>query len=255
MTRSLNDYARKVGLLKDSDPNLSGDDVREGLTAVVSVKVLDPQFESQTKNKLNNAEVGPAVQTVVNAGLDQFLSENPTDGRRIIEKCLTAARAREAARKAREAKKSEPKPKKVFTNEDVVTTTAPEPPAPSNSAASQEATSTSPKPPAEVPDCAVAEKEDPNSERAWRKRFATQRRKITDAQQELDVLQREAEKADVQYYSDPQKALKEQYSREEINAKNDKIAAKKKELADLKQQLSDMEDELRRAGGDPGWAR
>src|SRR5947209_12927318 len=102
LTRSLNDYARKVGLLKDSDPNLSGDDVREGLTAVVSVKVLDPQFESQTKNKLNNAEVGPAVQTAVNAGLDQFLSENPTDARRIIEKCLTAARAREAARKARE---------------------------------------------------------------------------------------------------------------------------------------------------------
>ena len=64
--------------------------------------MLDPQFESQTKNKLNNAEVGPAVQTVVNAGLDQFLSENPTDARRIIEKCLTAARAREAARKARE---------------------------------------------------------------------------------------------------------------------------------------------------------
>jgi DNA gyrase subunit B len=102
LTRSLNDYARKAGVLKDSDANLSGEDVREGLTAVISVKVLDPQFESQTKNKLNNAEVGPAVQTVVNAALDQFLSENPTDGRRIIEKCLTAARAREAARKARE---------------------------------------------------------------------------------------------------------------------------------------------------------
>ena len=102
LTRSLNDYARKSGILKDSDANLSGDDVREGLTAVISVKVLDPQFESQTKNKLNNAEVGPAVQTIVNAGLDQFLSENPMDGRRIIEKCLTAARAREAARKARE---------------------------------------------------------------------------------------------------------------------------------------------------------
>jgi DNA gyrase subunit B len=102
LTRSLNDYARKAGLLKDSDANLSGEDVREGLTAVISVKVIDPQFESQTKNKLNNAEVGPAVQNVVNSGLDQFLSENPTDGRRIIEKCLTAARAREAARKARE---------------------------------------------------------------------------------------------------------------------------------------------------------
>ena len=102
LTRSLNDYARKAGILKESDANLTGEDVREGLTAVISVKVLDPQFESQTKNKLNNAEVGPAVQMVVNAGLDEFLSENPTDGRRIIEKCLTAARAREAARKARE---------------------------------------------------------------------------------------------------------------------------------------------------------
>jgi DNA gyrase subunit B len=102
LTRSLNDYARRSGLLKESDANLSGEDVREGLTAVVSVKVLDPQFESQTKNKLNNAEVGPAVQTIVNAGLDQFLQENPSDARRIIEKCLTAARAREAARKARD---------------------------------------------------------------------------------------------------------------------------------------------------------
>ncbi|MBV9544432.1 MAG: DNA topoisomerase (ATP-hydrolyzing) subunit B [Chloroflexi bacterium] len=102
LTRSLNDYARRSGILKDSDANLSGDDVREGLTAVVSVKVMDPQFESQTKNKLNNAEVGPAVQSIVNAGLDQFLSENPLDARRIIEKCLTAARAREAARKARD---------------------------------------------------------------------------------------------------------------------------------------------------------
>jgi DNA gyrase subunit B len=102
LTRSLNDYARKAGILKDADGNLTGEDVREGLTAVISVKVLDPQFESQTKNKLNNAEVQPAVQTVVNAGLDQFLSENPNDARRILEKCLTAARAREAARKARE---------------------------------------------------------------------------------------------------------------------------------------------------------
>ncbi len=102
LTRSLNDYAKRAGLLKESDANLSGEDVREGLTAVISVKVLDPQFESQTKNKLNNAEVGPAVQTVVNAGLDQFLQEHPSEARRIVEKCLTAARAREAARKARE---------------------------------------------------------------------------------------------------------------------------------------------------------
>jgi len=102
LTRSLNDYARKSGVLKEADANLTGEDVREGLTAVISVKVLDPQFESQTKNKLNNTEVGPAVQTAVNSGLDQFLQENPSDARRIIDKCLTAARAREAARKARD---------------------------------------------------------------------------------------------------------------------------------------------------------
>ncbi len=102
LTRSINDYARKAGILKDSDANLTGEDVREGLTAVISVKVLEPQFESQTKTKLNNAEVGPAVQTIVNAGLDDFLQQNPADARRIVEKCLTAARAREAARKAKE---------------------------------------------------------------------------------------------------------------------------------------------------------
>ncbi len=98
-------------------------------------------------------------------------------------------------------------------------------------------------------------KEDPNSESAWRKRFAAQRRKIADAEEALGVLQREAEKADLQYYSDPQKAMNEQFTRQEINEKNDKIAAKKKEIADLKQQLNDLEDQLHSAGGDPGWAR
>ena len=89
-------------VLKDSDGNLSGDDVREGLTAVISVKLTDPQFEGQTKAKLGNAEVKGQVQTAVGDGLGQYLDENPADGRRIIEKCLTAARAREAARKARD---------------------------------------------------------------------------------------------------------------------------------------------------------
>ncbi len=102
LTRSLNDWARRAGVLKDSDGNLSGDDVREGLTAVVSVKLTDPQFEGQTKAKLGNAEVSGQVEAAVADALSQYLDENPADGRRIIEKCLTAARAREAARKARD---------------------------------------------------------------------------------------------------------------------------------------------------------
>jgi DNA gyrase subunit B len=102
LTSSLNDWARKAGVLKSSDGNLSGDDVREGLTAVISVKLTDPQFEGQTKAKLGNAEVKGQVQTAVGESLNQYLEENPGDGRRIIEKCLTAARAREAARKARD---------------------------------------------------------------------------------------------------------------------------------------------------------
>ncbi len=102
LTRSLNDWAKRAGVLKDADGNLSGDDVREGLTAVVSVKLTDPQFEGQTKAKLGNAEVAGQVETAVADAISQYLEENPADGRRIIEKCLTAARAREAARKARD---------------------------------------------------------------------------------------------------------------------------------------------------------
>ena len=102
LTRSLNDYARRAGILKDADANLSGDDVREGLTAVVSVKLVDPQFEGQTKAKLGNAEIKGPVEAAVTEGIGQYLDENPADGRRMIEKSLTAARAREAARKARD---------------------------------------------------------------------------------------------------------------------------------------------------------
>ena len=102
LTSSLNDYARKAAILKDSDANLSGEDVREGLTAIVSVKLTDPQFEGQTKAKLGNAEVKGQVQAAVSEGIVRHLEENPSDARRIIEKSLTAARAREAARKARD---------------------------------------------------------------------------------------------------------------------------------------------------------
>ena len=102
LTSSLNDWARRQGLIKDSSGNLSGDDVREGLTAVISVKMVDPQFEGQTKAKLGNAEVKGQVQGALAEGIMQYLDENPGDGRKIIDKSLTAARAREAARKARD---------------------------------------------------------------------------------------------------------------------------------------------------------
>ncbi|MCS6962663.1 DNA topoisomerase (ATP-hydrolyzing) subunit B [Thermoflexus sp.] len=102
LTRTLNDYARKAGLLKDSDPNFTGEDVREGLTAVISVKLPEPQFESQTKSKLGNAEVKGAVESVVGEALARWLEENPREAKAIIQKCLTSARAREAARQARE---------------------------------------------------------------------------------------------------------------------------------------------------------
>jgi len=102
LTRTLNFHARKMGMLREADPNLTSEDVREGLTAVISVKIKEPQFEGQTKTRLGNAEVQGQVAAAVNDALGQYLDENPPDARRIIEKCLTAFRAREAARKARD---------------------------------------------------------------------------------------------------------------------------------------------------------
>lgn len=102
LTRTLNAYGRKSGLLKEQMPNLTADDVREGLTAIISVKLQEPQFEAQTKVKLSNPEIKSQTETTVNDQLAAYLEENPTDGKRIIEKCITAAQAREAARKARD---------------------------------------------------------------------------------------------------------------------------------------------------------
>src|SRR5579885_2842624 len=102
LTRTLNDYARKVNLLKEKDGNLTGDDVRQGLTAVVSVKIPNPQFEAQTKSKLNNAEVRPIVEAITTDLLTQYLERTPSEAKVIIEKCLTSARSREAARAARD---------------------------------------------------------------------------------------------------------------------------------------------------------
>ena len=102
LTKVFNDYARAKNILKEKDSNLVGDDIREGITAVISVKVKEPQFEGQTKTKLGNSEVAGIVQSMVNEHLANFLEENPNVGKAILEKCISAARAREAARKARE---------------------------------------------------------------------------------------------------------------------------------------------------------
>ena len=102
LTRVINDFARRTNLLKEKDPNLGGEDIREGLTAVISVKVLEPQFEGQTKTKLGNSEFKGYVETMVGECLSTFLEENPAVAKRIVEKATQAFRAREAARKARE---------------------------------------------------------------------------------------------------------------------------------------------------------
>ncbi len=102
LTRTLNDYARQKNLLKEKEDNLTGEDMREGLTALVSVKLKNPQFEGQTKTKLGNTEIATLVATSVNEKLAEFLEENPSEGRQIVEKAINAARARSAARKARD---------------------------------------------------------------------------------------------------------------------------------------------------------
>ena len=102
LTKVFNDYARAHNILKDKDPNLQGEDIREGITAIVSVKVKEPQFEGQTKTKLGNSEVTGIVQSMVNSALSTYLEENPAVGKAVLDKCISASRAREAARKARE---------------------------------------------------------------------------------------------------------------------------------------------------------
>lgn len=155
----------------------------------------------------------------------------------------------DAARKARAEKQAAAKPKKVYTDDDFASKkNAPATPAASTGGDQASATDAT-----AATDAAALN--DPKSEAYWRKRFRTVREKLDNSEKELDVLQRELNKDQVQYYSDPQKALMQQYDRKDINDKTAKVDAKKKEIEDLKKQLSDMEDELRKAGGDPGWAR
>jgi hypothetical protein len=163
----------------------------------------------------------------------------------------------DAARKAREDKKNAAKPKKVYTDDDVKPAAAAAAPAataataaPSEASGAAAASAAGPQ---KTDDGGA--KEDPNSEPAWRKRFKEQRDKLVKAETELDILQREAQKAQLEYYPDPQKALSEQNTRKDFNEKMAKIAAKKQEIVQLKQELEDMEVALRKSGGDPGWAR
>jgi hypothetical protein len=155
----------------------------------------------------------------------------------------------DAARKAREQQKAMPKPKKVYTEDDI------KPATPSSGAGPAPANGGAQAAPGNGPDAANGGSKGDDAEKAWRKRFQDQRDKIAAAEKELDILQREDDKAQLQYYKDPTKAMNEQYTRKDINDKNAKIDQKKQQIADLKQQLSDMEDELRKSGGDPGWAR
>jgi predicted RNase H-like nuclease (RuvC/YqgF family) len=152
-----------------------------------------------------------------------------------------------AARKARAQQKTAPAPKKVITNDDI--------PAAKNTAPAADADADASSKGDSAQAGGKAEENDPKSEAYWKKRFQEARDKISQSEKELDVMQRELEKDQVQYYNDPQKALMQQHDRSDINDKTGKIDAKKKEIETLKQQLSDMEDEMRKAGGDPGWAR
>jgi hypothetical protein len=167
----------------------------------------------------------------------------------------------DAARKAREEKKAAPKPKKVYTDDDMpkAPRSGEQPPAPAAQPDEQGQASGQGQGPAQGDATQGAggagAQPGKNDEETWRARFKAQRDKIARAQKELDILQRETDKASLQYYPDPQKALTEQNSRKDINEKDAKIVAKKKELDALKQGLDDLEDQLRKAGGDPGWAR
>jgi len=157
----------------------------------------------------------------------------------------------DAARKARESKKDAPKPKKIITDEDLKKSTpqadAGASPTPRNAGETASATTQA------AGD--ATKDDDPNGETAWRKRFQDHRDQIAKAEKELDILGREAQKAQVEYYPDPQKAMTQQNSRADVNAINAKIDAKKKELDQLRQGLDDLVEQLRKSGGNPGWAR
>ena len=158
----------------------------------------------------------------------------------------------DAARKARAEQKTAPKPKKVFTNDDIPSAVPPPPPATGDTTKKAEVRAQADDPSGKK---TLDPEDDPKNEAYWRKRARILRSKLSTAEQELDVLQRELSKDEVQYYPDPQKALMQQYNRSDINEKHAKVDKKKAEVETLKQQVADLEDAVRKAGGDPGWVR
>src|SRR5258708_4676875 len=169
----------------------------------------------------------------------------------------------DAARKAREAKKDAPKPKRVITDDDLKTSGPRSDVAPASAPVDATGATTTAAGQAaggaakagNAAKTGEEPKEDPNSEKAWRARFKDAHDKIAKAEKELDILNRELEKAQVEYYPDPQKAMTQQNTRADVKEKQTKIDAKKKELDQLRQALSALEDDLRKSGGNPGWAR
>ena len=152
----------------------------------------------------------------------------------------------DAARKARESKKDVPKPKKVWTDDDLKKGTPDAAATPGTGTATASTGQGS---------GGGTQSNDANGEAAWRAKFKEARDRLAKSEKELDILQRELEKAQLEYYPDPQKAMTQQNTRGEINDKTARIDAKKKEIAQLKQGLDDLEDQLRKANGNPGWAR
>ena len=202
---------------------------------------------------LRNSAVfaGAALMVVAVAVLPSLAGQQQQDS----SQQSTGDPVADAARKAREQKKKETvKPKRVITDDDVnhLVSAAPVSGDAGAAATTEEGAK---KPDAEGKDATgKAAKPEESPETKWRKQFRDAYANLDRTQRELDVLQREDNKAQVQYYNDPQKALAEQYTRKDINDKDAKIAAKKKEIAQIKQQISDMEEALRKSGGDPGWA-
>jgi len=165
----------------------------------------------------------------------------------------------DAARRTREKKKETAKPKKVFTNEDLgelksnsVSTVGQDPGAPAKAAEGDQDQGAKPK--EQAKDAAATGDAGKDQEQIWRQRFHDAYGKLAQLEKELDILQREDNKAQLQYYPDPQKAMKEGYTRKDINDKQAKITEKQQEITQQKQHISDLEDDLRKAGGDAGWA-
>ena len=195
-----------------------------------------------------NSSLSAILITALALG-SMFLLSIPTTAR-AQDSSQTGDPVADAARRSREAKQNATKPKKVYTDEDISRRKPAPSPTDATGAANPNAAIT-----ATPGNAAAPVDEDAKNEALWRKSFKDQREKIARAEKELDILQRETQKAQIQYYPDPQKAMNEQYTRKDINDKDAKIEAKRQEIAQLKQGLSDLEDALHKAGGNPGWSR